>query len=120
MGNRAPGKTPLVRVRELELTSQRVNLATTLALLVPWIMVVARTARQGRTAAHPGSTYAWGVALCVLTVVLPTAINVTGHHYRYADGAEPWVGPLFDWLSVALNASLVLGAVVVLLLLPVK
>ena len=116
MGNRAPGKTPLVRVRELELPSQRVNLATTLALLVPWAVVVARTARRGRTA-HPGPIYACGVALCVLTVVLPVAINVAGHHYRYADGAEPWVGPLFDWLSVALNASLVLGAVVVLLLL---
>lgn len=115
MGNRAPGKTPLVRVRELELASQRINLATTLALLIPWIMVVARTARRGREA-RPGPSYVWGIVLCVLTVALPTAVNVGGHHYRYADGAEPWVGPLFDWLSVALNTSLVLGAVVLLLL----
>ena len=101
--------------------AQRVNSLTGFALMVFWIMLIARTAAMGRSryactrnpnfGHEQAKLYTWGIVLCVLVVFLPGMLNGAGMRHRRSDDSD--VGSRYDWSSVLVNGALLAGVVVV-------
>lgn len=98
-------------------TAQIFNLLLGLVLFVFWILLIVRTLNLGKSKlshTHKQAVqYNWGIALCVLVVFLPIALNAIVMGFWKSDDDAVRTTTISFWSNLVLN--IILLAVVIFL-----